>query len=619
MKTLDPLAPAVQSGLPAASVPRKSGIRWLYPVAAVLACTIAAGPLLYPDYFWGAHDARHSVYFLVEFERAFRDGVWYPRWAPDFAFGYGYPIFNIYGPLTFYLGELFRGFGADFVTAVKLVFGLGLALSALSMFVLASDLFGRRAGLLSAILYVYAPYRLVDLYVRGALAEHFAFVFFPLVLWSGRRAVLDSARYGFRRTRTQAYVAATGASLAAMVLTHNAIALLFLPVALAYWAFTIWGLRREQRHGAGVRAAVLSLVAAAVLALGLAAIFWLPLIAEYSAVRVDQWITADYDLRAHFVYPHQLLSPLWGYGISEAGPNDQFSLQIGIVGFVLTLFALAAAFGLRERGRPLLRLSGRRRRDLGFFAVAALGASLFMLPLALPAWEILRISSVVQFPWRFLSVSTLALSVAGGASALLVRRQPAALVALVTFCGVAVLIVYPSLGTPEEIFRPPDTPVSLAGLMKFEQSSGELVGLTRWNTEKPVDSPLFYVYLQGVIPDDKIDRTSLASEASVRTTRHSTTLDEISISSPNGTPVRVFTQFYPGWRAYVDGFPVDIQPSDRLGLITVLAPPGDHTVLIRFEDTWSRWAGGIASVLSVFVLLAWGVRIGVQRLRGQPG
>ena len=56
------------------------------------------GPLLQPGYFWGAHDARHSVYFLYQFDKAIQDGVLYPRWAPDFAFGYGYPFFNIYGP-----------------------------------------------------------------------------------------------------------------------------------------------------------------------------------------------------------------------------------------------------------------------------------------------------------------------------------------------------------------------------------------------------------------------------------------------------------------------------------------------------------------------------------------
>jgi hypothetical protein len=82
------------------------------------------GPLLQPGYFWGAHDARHSVYFLYQFDKAIRDGVFYPRWAPDFAFGYGYPFFNIYGPLSSYASEILHLAGLDIVTSVKVVFGL---------------------------------------------------------------------------------------------------------------------------------------------------------------------------------------------------------------------------------------------------------------------------------------------------------------------------------------------------------------------------------------------------------------------------------------------------------------------------------------------------------------
>ena len=50
----------------------------------VLALSVFAwGPLLTPAYFFEAHDARHSVFFLVEFDQTFRDGYLWPRWSPD--------------------------------------------------------------------------------------------------------------------------------------------------------------------------------------------------------------------------------------------------------------------------------------------------------------------------------------------------------------------------------------------------------------------------------------------------------------------------------------------------------------------------------------------------------
>ncbi len=109
------------------------------------------GPLLQPGYFWGAHDARHSVYFLHQFDQAIQDGAWYPRWAPDFAFGYGYPFFNIYGPLSSYVGEGFLLAGLDIVSAVKIVFGLSAVLSGLAMYLFVKRLLGPPAGLIAAL------------------------------------------------------------------------------------------------------------------------------------------------------------------------------------------------------------------------------------------------------------------------------------------------------------------------------------------------------------------------------------------------------------------------------------------------------------------------------------
>ena len=85
----------------------------------LLLCLPAIGPLLQPGYFWGAHDARHSVYFLYEFNNAIQDGIWYPRWSPNQSFGFGYPFFNIYGPLSSYVGEGLYLTGFDIVTAVN--------------------------------------------------------------------------------------------------------------------------------------------------------------------------------------------------------------------------------------------------------------------------------------------------------------------------------------------------------------------------------------------------------------------------------------------------------------------------------------------------------------------
>ena len=97
-----------------------------YLLLVILFSLFTIGPLLQPGYLWDAHDARHSVYFLFEFDQGIQDGILYPRWQPDFAFGYGYPFFNIYGPLSTYVGEAFHLLGLGFTDAVKIVFALSV-------------------------------------------------------------------------------------------------------------------------------------------------------------------------------------------------------------------------------------------------------------------------------------------------------------------------------------------------------------------------------------------------------------------------------------------------------------------------------------------------------------
>ena len=93
---------------PGNRVSRPDPALWLVVAFSLL----AAAPLAGPDYFFDAHDAPNTVFFLTEFDAALRDGVWYPGWATDQALGYGYPTFVLYPPLAYYAAEGFHLLGA---------------------------------------------------------------------------------------------------------------------------------------------------------------------------------------------------------------------------------------------------------------------------------------------------------------------------------------------------------------------------------------------------------------------------------------------------------------------------------------------------------------------------
>ncbi|MDH4209100.1 MAG: hypothetical protein OEV76_09520, partial [Anaerolineae bacterium] len=129
-------------------------------------------------------DGMFHLHRLLEIDHLLRQGVLFPRWAPDLAYGYGYPVFNFVPHLPYYLSELPHLVGLSLVHSVLISFGLALLGSGVAMYIFIRDVFGSRAALLSAVAYMYAPFHLYDMFFRGHLPGAWAMVLFPLVLWA---------------------------------------------------------------------------------------------------------------------------------------------------------------------------------------------------------------------------------------------------------------------------------------------------------------------------------------------------------------------------------------------------------------------------------------------------
>ena len=170
-------------------------------------------------------DAALHVYRTVALDRALHDGLLYPRWFPDLAYGYGFPFFNYREPLGYYLVELVHLLGASVPLALNLVLAGSLIASGLTMNLWISDVFDRPAGFVAAIVYMAAPYTVLDSLVRANLPEAIALALMPLILWAFRRLLLRGGRK---------YFALAVLSFAALLLTHNISSLIFVPVLVVY-------------------------------------------------------------------------------------------------------------------------------------------------------------------------------------------------------------------------------------------------------------------------------------------------------------------------------------------------------------------------------------------------
>ena len=566
-------------------------------ILVVIVCSLVAVlPLVGPSYFFGAHDAPHSVFFLTEFDAALRDGVWYPGWGTDHALGYGYPTFVLYSPLAYYGAEVFLLLGAGHVAAVKWIWALATVGAGLAMYVYVRRVLGRLPGLLAAVVYVYAPYHLVDLYVRAALAEYCAFVWMPLALL---------AFHNLAEKATARRLALAGLAYGALWLTHNVTAIAFTPLLAAYVLFRLLAEQAASpstagsTHGLGkVVGRAAAALGAAALGVGIAAALILPNLLERRYIAQEQWVGQGYNYAQHFVYPFQLLSGSWGYDPALPGPADGMSFQLGVVPVVLGL--AATVFALRDN-RP-----AKERALVLFFAGATLLVVVFMLPLSAPVWNLLPIASLIQFPWRLLAVTTVAMAILASAVVVQAKGIGQGTEPSRGHWGLLILVVVLASFTytlPE--YTPvPDLAEGPLLVLKFEREYPDMVGMTAWTQEQPSDSPLVEQYLAG---GPLVTAEAPAPGAQVEMIRTGGASDEMWVRSEGGTALRFYSYYFPGWRVYVDGERLpdsELRPETVYGLLTVDVPPGEHRVLLRWGDTPVRTVGKAVTVVCLLLALA---------------
>jgi hypothetical protein len=564
-----------------------------YLLLVVAFSLFAWAPLLTPAYFFQAHDAPHSVFYLVEFDQTLRDGYLWPRWAPDFAFGYGYPLFNILAPLAIYAAEILHLLGLSFVGSVKTMYALGTIGAGLGMYVFVRRLFGREAGLLAAVAYMYVPFHLVEIFVRSAYSEFIALALLPLILYAFTELVAAP---------NAGRLALAGLIYGALILTHVTTFFTFTPFLITYICFLLIGTWRKKGPSPAVRATLYA-AGGGTLGLALSAIYLVPMLAELRHVKVEQWTAFNYDYGQHFVYFSQLLSPLWDFGYSGPGLEDGMSFQLGAVTTVLLVFG---------GWRALARRFPHRGMALFFLAATAFIVWL-MSPAAQFAWRVLPVASLVQFPWRLLGLTALTTSLVAGSLVAGQMREsgnqgsgksgdqgtakprdlspdspitdslipdslsPVLLVLLLVIILGSFSYTLPQY-TPVEPWR--DRPEAVVRWSRF--STADRVAMVANTDDQPTSSPMESQYLAG-------EPLQVA--------------DEVLVDADRPATVQFYTYDYPGWRVTIDGRPTSYRPEPPYGLITVGVPAGEHHVALRMGSTPPRIAGGLISLAAATAIV----------------
>jgi len=544
---------------------------------------------------WAADTLIH-LYRLVELDHLLQHGYWFPRYAPDLAYGFGFPLFNFYAPLSYYLAEVFRLVGMDFSPALLATFGLLIVLAGLGMYGWARELWGQRGGVVAAAAYVTAPYLLYNVYHRGALAEVLAMTLMPALLWAmARRSFLLTALL---------YVA--------LLLGHNITALVFTPVIVIYAGLLLTHASeiRDTQYVFRIPYSVIRVALSLLLGLGLSAFFWAPAFFERDSVQIFQlFLPEGFDYHFNFVMLGELLAPP-----AAVDPNlvlQPTSRSVGLIPVVLAV--LAVVMGWR-------RWDVRQRRVAGFAAVLVMVSLFLTLPQSVAIWDALPLLRFVQFPWRFLSFASLGLAfLAGGAFAdfspqtrqdtQCFELKAQRVLASGWFIGllIAGMIVYGFTWQYVPFLAPISRP-TVTDIARYERESGALgttsAGDYLPNTVKKLpDANMLSERYSHSDVIERLEPASLPAGAKIIQAAYRPLSADVTIDSP-APFVAVLDIFdFAGWQAKVDGLPVNITPTDPHGLISLPVPAGRHRAQVYFGSTPLRTAAEVVSFLSLIVLV----------------
>ncbi|OGE32062.1 hypothetical protein A2631_03005 [Candidatus Daviesbacteria bacterium RIFCSPHIGHO2_01_FULL_44_29] len=510
---------------------------------------------------------------LYQMDKAVSEGHFPVRWVKDFR--YGEPLYNFYAPLSYYIGVAIKhSLFLSYIQTTKIIFGMTFLLSGLAMYLFVKSIFGRYPGFIAAILYMYAPYHSVDIYVRGALSEAWALVFFPLIFWTIYRLSLQPT------IRNTALVAL---SLGGLFYTHNVMTMLFSPFLLAWMGYCF--LKNPGRK-LGINLAL-----SFVWGIAVAASFLLPAFIEKAFVQSKYLTQGYFDFRGHFVTVPQFFSTFWGYGASVWGNEDGMSFQIGPAHWVLFGLSLLTGFLLiaRRKLKGLFKIIFETSKfdsallTYGFF-VATFGLSLFMQHnKSAFVWERFDLLSFTQFPWRFLGLSIFFVSAA--CSLLVLVFKPRLTVVFVIAIIVATYTFNIGFFRPDSYY--------------YDSIDEHYISIKILSQDDKLPRDYLPIWVKRIKLERFSEPTFSMGEGSISAFIKKTAETSFQTTSTQSATLQVPITYFPGWQLKIDGQRSDLLEPDDVGLIKFNVPSGQHKIQLQFRDTPIRTIANITSLVSL--------------------
>ncbi|HSW88834.1 MAG TPA: hypothetical protein VLG12_06755, partial [Candidatus Saccharimonadales bacterium] len=434
---------------------------------------------------------------------------------------------------------------------------------------------------------------------RGDIGENLAFVFMPLTLLfiyrmyrsslsrhpgSGSESRInnpnDSGRARMTNGLEKLYIILTAISFASLMLSHNAIVLMYFPFILFYCLYLSY-MSKDKFYM--LRTTCYSLL----LGFTLSAFFWVPALLEGKYTLRNIVTAGEYAKR--YVSLEQLIYGPWSFG-----GTGQFTVQLGIVNWIVFIVSVWIGFVLWKRKDKKFFLTV----GLLLFTIAAI---FLMLPLSQSIWQKIMLLQNFQFPWRFLAIPLFTTSVLG------------AIIVSESLCHPGLSrILFPILN---KRFRTSRNDILLVGILTiiilffnkdYWHAKGYLYHSDQFfsavynsTTDTGESSPIWSVRFMEKQPKKHVE--VIAGKAMVTPLQRNMTKHVYAVTAITEAGLRENTIYFPGWEVLQDGkeIPIQYQDPHNRGIITFSVAKGRHMITVVYTETKLRLVADVISLLSL--------------------
>jgi uncharacterized membrane protein len=485
--------------------------------------------------------------------RGLSEGELRVTWADGFA-NYGMPIPLISQQVTSYAGALTNFVTNDIVVSYKLVYVFGAILSTICMYEFLSLHSNPWGAFTGALLFNFAPYRIINIYSRGALPEFFASVWIPLILIGLYKLIRERKTFG---------AILITISTALLILTHPFVTLIAAFIWIPYMLLLLKNSKGKVKLTAIVAISMLSGIA-------ICSYYLVPLFGELKYFYQGQYPNTFKDNQ--FLGVNEFLRLDWNYFDDKF--TRGYTIAPGVIESILFLIAITGSIKMRKENPK------SSSTELLQFSVIT-GATILLLTTSFskPVYQYVSFLANIQYPWRMMTAFMMIPPII---AAVCIDRYRSKAIIVVVIASILIARFPQLYGKNFTVY--PDS----SYYFTIHNLHGSFLN-TIW-TGATQNYPVHKEKVGIIKGDGKI----ISKEIKNSSRKYEVDAKEI---------LRMidYTFYFPGWAVYIDNKKTEIEYQDFAykGVITYQVPPGKHTIVLRFEDTKLRQFATLATYISI--------------------